>query len=108
MIEALTFLIFRTSDPVYIFFLLLLVTLGGVLIALGVHLIPVGGAPAAMAQASGVGTGTTQLAAGSGLTGLLVAAAVSVETQNVVFGILFGGIGSAIMIALVMLISNIG
>ncbi|MCK5217199.1 MAG: tetrahydromethanopterin S-methyltransferase subunit D, partial [Methanosarcinales archaeon] len=41
-------------DPISI----ILITIGGILIGLGVHFIPVGGAPAAMAQATGVGTGT--------------------------------------------------
>ncbi|MDD4521884.1 MAG: tetrahydromethanopterin S-methyltransferase subunit D, partial [Methanosarcina sp.] len=50
---------------------LVFITLGGALISWGVHFIPVGGAPAAMAQATGVGTGTVQLAAGAGLTGLV-------------------------------------
>ncbi|MCL2862923.1 MAG: tetrahydromethanopterin S-methyltransferase subunit D [Methanimicrococcus sp.] len=107
-IETILFSIFGASDPAFVFFLLLLVTLGGILITLSVHLIPVGGAPAAMAQATGVGTGTTQLAAGSGLSGLLVAVAVSVETQNMFLGIILGGIGAAVMISLVMLMSNIG
>jgi tetrahydromethanopterin S-methyltransferase subunit D len=47
------------------------IILGGILIGAGVHFIPVGGAPAAMSQATGVGTGTTMLAAASGLTGLI-------------------------------------
>jgi tetrahydromethanopterin S-methyltransferase subunit D len=50
----------------------LLITLGGMLISFSVHFVPVGGAPAAMAQATGIGTGTVQLAAGAGLTGLAV------------------------------------
>ncbi|MCL2549896.1 MAG: tetrahydromethanopterin S-methyltransferase subunit D [Methanimicrococcus sp.] len=108
MIETFVSFFFGTSDPVYIFTLLLLVTFGGILITLSVHLIPVGGAPAAMAQATGVGTGTTQLAAGAGLTGLLIAVSVSAATQNFFFTILLGGIGSAVMIALVMLMSNVG
>ncbi|MBZ3936112.1 tetrahydromethanopterin S-methyltransferase subunit D [Methanimicrococcus blatticola] len=86
----------------------LLITLGGVLITISVHLIPVGGAPAAMAQATGVGTGTTQLAAGAGLTGLLVAVSVHLLSGDVLLSIILGGIGSAIMISIVMLISNIG
>ena len=32
-----------------------IITVGGVLITFSVHLIPVGGAPAAMAQATGIG-----------------------------------------------------
>ncbi len=46
------------------------IIIGGVLISWSVHFVPVGGAPAAMAQATGIGTGTVQLAAGAGLTGL--------------------------------------
>ncbi|MDV0445790.1 hypothetical protein MmiAt1_13860 [Methanimicrococcus sp. At1] len=87
---------------------LLLMTLGGVLITVSVHLIPVGGAPAAMAQATGVGTGTTQLAAGAGMTGLLVAVSVHALSGSTLLSIFLGGIGSAIMIAVVMLVSNIG
>ena len=52
---------------------LLEIIVGGLLVGIGVHFVPVGGAPAAMAQATGIGTGTVQLAAGSGLTGLLSA-----------------------------------
>ena len=44
------------------------ITVGGVLIGGGVHFIPVGGAPAAIATATGVGTGTAMLAAGGGMT----------------------------------------
>ncbi|MDL2260759.1 tetrahydromethanopterin S-methyltransferase subunit D [Methanimicrococcus sp. OttesenSCG-928-J09] len=96
------------ENPLYQLLLLLLITLGGVLITISVHLIPVGGAPAAMAQATGVGTGTTQLAAGAGLTGLLVAVSIYLLSENPLLCILLGGIGSAIMIAIVMLVSNIG
>ncbi|MDY0267433.1 MAG: tetrahydromethanopterin S-methyltransferase subunit D [Methanimicrococcus sp.] len=84
-----------------------LITLGGILITLSVHLIPVGGAPAAMAQAPGVGTGTTQLAFGIGLTGLLVTISVYTLSDNTLLGIVFGGIASTVMIAIVMLISNV-
>src|SRR5659263_647499 len=52
---------------------ILLIGLSGTLICLAVHFIPVGGAPAAMAQATGIGTGTVELAAGSGLVGLITA-----------------------------------
>lgn len=108
MIHEIELIFIGTTDPFHFLLLFLMTVLGGVLITVSVHMIPVGGAPAAMAQATGVGTGTTQLAAGAGLTGLLVAIAVSVETDNLFIGLLLGGIGSAVMIALVMLISNIG
>jgi tetrahydromethanopterin S-methyltransferase subunit D len=60
---------FDTTTLIY----LLEIIVGGLLVGIGVHFVPVGGAPAAMAQATGIGTGTVQLAAGSGLTGLLSA-----------------------------------
>ena len=95
-------------DPVYFTFLLFLITVSGVLVVVSVHLIPVGGAPAAMAQATGVGTGTTQLAAGTGLTGILTGASVLTLSGDVFISILLGGIGAAIMITVIMLVSNIG
>ena len=42
-------------DPIS---LILFIAIGGIMIGAGVHFIPVGGAPAAMATATGVGTGT--------------------------------------------------
>ena len=60
---------FDTTTIIY----MLEIIVGGLLVGIGVHFVPVGGAPAAMAQATGIGTGTVQLAAGSGLTGLLSA-----------------------------------
>ena len=56
-----------------------LIALGGLLVGLGVHFVPVGGAPAAMAQATGIGTGTTMLAASSGFLGLISAGLVTEE-----------------------------
>lgn len=95
------------ENPLYQLGLLILITLGGVLITISVHLIPVGGAPAAMAQATGVGTGTTQLAAGAGLTGLLIAVSVALLSENIFLCLLLGAVGAAVMIAVVMLVSNI-
>jgi tetrahydromethanopterin S-methyltransferase subunit D len=60
-------------DPITLVIILLGVTIGGLLIGLGVHFVPVGGAPAAMAQATGIGTGTTMLAFSSGALGLISA-----------------------------------
>jgi tetrahydromethanopterin S-methyltransferase subunit D len=59
------------------------ITLGGALISWSVHFVPVGGAPAAMAQATGIGTGTVQLAAGAGLTGLVTAGSMMQVTNNI-------------------------
>jgi tetrahydromethanopterin S-methyltransferase subunit D len=77
------------------------------MIGAGVHFIPVGGAPAAMATATGVGTGTAMLAAGAGLTGLITAAAM-VTDPNVSFltvGV-SGAVGAMIMMGITMLIAN--
>ena len=63
------------------------IVIGGVLVSWGVHFVPVGGAPAAMAQATGVGTGTVQLA-----TVALIAAS--------------GAVGAMIMIAVTMIIGT--
>jgi tetrahydromethanopterin S-methyltransferase subunit D len=95
---------------------IILITLGGVLVGLGVHFIPVGGAPAAMAQATGVGTGTVQLAAGSGLTGLISAGfmynymAASPEgltLWNIILILASGAVGAMIMITVTMFIGQI-
>lgn len=53
--------------------ILLAIALGGLFVGVGVHFVPVGGAPAAMAQATGIGTGTTMLAFASGALGLISA-----------------------------------
>lgn len=84
------------------------VTLGGILIGAGVHFIPVGGAPAAMSQATGVGTGTTMLAAASGLTGLIGAgSAYSVMPGNFAFTVIMGGVSAALMISILAFIANV-
>ncbi|MCD4810751.1 MAG: tetrahydromethanopterin S-methyltransferase subunit D [Methanosarcinales archaeon] len=98
-------------DPISI----ALITLGGVLIGLGVHFIPVGGAPAAMAQATGVGTGTVQLAAGAGLTGLIsagfmynfLATAGTFGTSEFILVLASGAVGAMIMITVTMFIGQL-
>jgi tetrahydromethanopterin S-methyltransferase subunit D len=60
-------------DPITLVIILLAITIGGLLVGVGVHFVPVGGAPAAMAQATGIGTGTTMLAFSSGALGLISA-----------------------------------
>ena len=87
-----------------IFLNLIFIIIGGVLIGGGVHFIPVGGAPAAMSTATGVGTGTAMLAAGAGLTGLITAAAMSGQPWYII-GI-GGALGSMIMMGITMLIAN--
>ncbi len=66
-------------EPITLILVLALVALGGLLVGIGVHFVPVGGAPAAMAQATGIGTGTTMLAASSGFLGLISAGLVTEE-----------------------------
>ncbi|HUL62193.1 MAG TPA: tetrahydromethanopterin S-methyltransferase subunit D [Methanocella sp.] len=66
-------------DPVTLALIIVLVGLGGLCVGIGVHFVPVGGAPAAMAQATGIGTGTTMLAASSGFLGLISAGLVTNE-----------------------------
>ena len=89
-------------DPI---FLIIYIVLGGILIGGGVHFMPVGGAPAAMSTATGVGTGTAMLAAGSGLTGLITAAVMI--GQPVYLIAMAGAVGAMLMIGMTMLFSNI-
>ena len=80
------------------------VTAGGLLIGGGVHFIPVGGAPAAIATATGVGTGTAMLAAGGGMTGLITAASMTGQSLPLILAA--GAIGSALMLGITMLAGN--
>jgi tetrahydromethanopterin S-methyltransferase subunit D len=98
------------------------IIIGGLCIAVGVHFVPVGGAPAAMAQATGIGTGTVQLAAGSGLTGLLAAGYMYMRivadgtvvpslpyvpgVSDVLLICATGAVGAMIMITVTMLVGN--
>jgi tetrahydromethanopterin S-methyltransferase subunit D len=84
------------------------IILGGILIGAGVHFIPVGGAPAAMSQATGVGTGTTMLAAASGLTGLIGAgSAYASSGGNFAYTVVMGGVSAALMISVLGFIANV-
>ena len=85
--------------------LILFVAIGGILIGAGVHFMPVGGAPAAMATATGVGTGTAMLAAGSGLTGLITAASMAGEPVYIIA--LAGAVGAMLMMGITMLVANL-
>jgi tetrahydromethanopterin S-methyltransferase subunit D len=85
----------------------ILITLGGVLVSGSVHFVPVGGAPAAMAQATGIGTGTVQLAAGAGLTGLVTAGAMLNLTDSMALILAAGMVGAMIMIGVTMMVGNI-
>ena len=92
--------------------LLILIAIGGTLICVGVFFIPVGGAPAAMGTAPGIATGCVQLASGSGITGLLMTAALHItgpplfNTWPSIFIIANAGISAAILLAVVSLIAN--
>ncbi len=98
-------------DPVLIN--VLLIAISGTLVCIAVHFIPVGGAPAAMAQATGIGTGTVELAAGSGLVGLITASAMyavpSVQTDPNAMALVLaaGAMGSMIMLASTMLAGSL-
>ena len=81
------------------------ITVGGVLIGGGVHFIPVGGAPAAIATATGVGTGTAMLAAGGGMTGLITAAAMTGQPLWLILAA--GAVGSMLMLGITMLVGNL-
>ena len=82
--------------------LVIFIVAGGVCIGGGVHFIPVGGAPAAMSTATGVGTGTAMLAAGAGLTGLITAASMTGQAWYLVA--LAGAVGAMLMMGITMLI----
>ncbi len=84
----------------------LLITLGGMLISFSVHFVPVGGAPAAMAQATGIGTGTVQLAAGAGLTGLITAGTVMQVSDSLPLIIAAGAVGAMIMMSVTMIVGT--
>ena len=85
---------------------IVLITVGGALISWGVHFIPVGGAPAAMAQATGVGTGTVQLAAGAGLTGLVSAGSMMNLTDDLLLILASGAVGAMIMLTVTMIVAT--
>jgi len=85
---------------------ILAIVIGGTLISISVHFIPVGGAPAAMAQATGIGTGTVMLAAGAGIAGIIAAGAVMSRNQD--FGVVVGAaaVGAAVMLAATMIVGT--
>ncbi|AEH06924.1 tetrahydromethanopterin S-methyltransferase subunit D [Methanothermococcus okinawensis] len=90
------------------------ITVAGAIINASVHFVPVGGAPAAMATSTGVGTGTTQLAAGAGFTGLMAAAVMAAQSGislsnpvHLTLILLSGAVGSMIMLGLTMLIGQL-
>ena len=85
---------------------IIMIVVGGTLISQSVHFIPVGGAPAAMAQATGIGTGTVQLAAGAGLTGLVSAGYMMSITDNLLLILASAAVGAAIMLSSTMIVGS--
>ncbi len=85
--------------------LLISILVGSLLIGVGVHFIPVGGAPAALSTSAGVPTGAPMITIGMGVTGILCAVSLIQESSIII--LLGGAIGSMTMIAVVMLFSNI-
>jgi len=91
----------------------LYIAISGTLVCIAVHFIPVGGAPAAMAQATGIGTGTVELTAGSGLVGLITASAmyaipdVQADPNAMALVLAAGAMGSMIMLASTMLAGSL-
>lgn len=69
-------------DPITLAIIVIGIAIAGLLVGIGVHFVPVGGAPAAMAQATGIGTGTTMLAMSSGALGLISAGLVTQEIMS--------------------------
>ena len=84
--------------PGLMFMALIGIIVGGLLIAFGVHFVPVGGAPAAMGQAPGIATGVAMLAAGAGLAGLFGGAWAA--EQGVVVAVVTGAVGGGLMMAI--------
>jgi tetrahydromethanopterin S-methyltransferase subunit D len=85
--------------------LLISLIIGSTLIGIGVHFIPVGGAPAAISTSAGIPTGAPMITIGMGITGILSAATVIGQPYYVM--VLVGAIGSMIMMSITMFFSNI-
>ena len=81
------------------------IIVGGLLIAFGVHFVPVGGAPAAMGQAPGIATGVAMLAAGAGLAGLFGGAWAA--EFGLVIALASGAVGGGLMMAITCMMVNV-
>jgi tetrahydromethanopterin S-methyltransferase subunit D len=89
---------------------LVCIIIGGLLSSLAVHLMPVGGAPAAMATATGIATGCVMLMTGAAVTGLFTASTVAsfwVTKPNVILVALSGAVGSMLMMGFTMFVGNL-
>lgn len=85
--------------------LLICLIIGSTLIGIGVHFIPVGGAPAALSTSAGIPTGAPMITIGMGITGILTA--ITFVNQPNYLIIIAGAIGSMMMISITMFFSNI-
>lgn len=85
--------------------LLLSIIVGATLIGIGVHFIPVGGAPAALSTSAGIPTGAPMITIGMGITGILIAS--STINQSEIIVLLSGAVASMMMMAITMLFSNV-
>jgi tetrahydromethanopterin S-methyltransferase subunit D len=94
-------------EPVLMILIVVLVVIGGLLASLAAHLLPVGGAPAAMGTATGIATGTVQIMLGAAMTGLFTAASVATFTKSLALVALSGAVGATVMISVVMFMANI-
>lgn len=88
-----------------IYELLISLIIGSTLIGVGVHFIPVGGAPAALSTSAGIPTGAPMITIGMGITGILSASAVIGQPYYMI--ILTGTVASMIMMSVTMFFSNI-
>ena len=94
-------------EPVLIILIVGCVVIGGLLASLGAHLLPVGGAPAAMGTATGIATGTVQIMLGAVMTGLFTAASVATFSDSLLLVSLSGAVGATVMMCVVMFMANI-
>lgn len=91
-------------DPITVVLILVAIAIAGVLISIGTMLLPIGGAPAAMFTSTGIATGAEMILTGSGITGILMSAALFRENGLIVM--VNAGLSSAIMMSTAMLICN--
>ncbi|MCD1296194.1 tetrahydromethanopterin S-methyltransferase subunit D [Methanocella sp. CWC-04] len=97
-------------DPITLLIMVLAIGIGGLLVSIGVHFVPVGGAPAAMAQATGIGTGTTMLAASAGFLGLISAGLVMEEMMigKIEYASFVAAVGDGTLFSPAGIVANIG
>ena len=84
---------------------LILLIVASTLIGLGVHFIPVGGAPAALSTTAGIPTGAPMITIGMGVSGILVTS--SVIGNSIITVLLSGMSASMLMMAITMFFSNL-